>query len=215
MSKNKKNEVFMMTPERINTLSDGVFAIVMTILILDIKIDKSPHSHDALELIAKLWGLVPRIEVYIVSFLILGLFWISHHSQFHYIKKNDLNLLWINIIFLMFVSILPFSTDIAGEFTDHKLSLQILSFNLLIVNVLLSINWKYATYRHRLVDPLLSNKLINLYNRKNLITSLVFLIALILFHLEIRGSYLIYIITPFVHWYYTKQILDYQTDKTN
>ncbi len=212
MSRDVKHKVFMMTPERINTLSDGVFAIVMTILILDIKIDKSPDANDAMELISKLWGLLPRIEVYIVSFLILGLFWISHHSQFHYIKRNDLKLLWINIFFLMFVSILPFSTDIAGEFTDHNLSLLILSSNLLIVNILLSINWRYATYKHRLVDPQLSNDLIKLYNRKNVTTSIVFLVAIIMFHFEVRHCYLIYVVTPFVHWYYTKKILEYHTN---
>lgn len=202
MSKARKNEVFAMTPERINSLSDGVFAIVMTILILDIKIDKSPEVHRGSELISKLWGLIPRVEVYVISFLILGLFWISHHSQFHYIKKNDLNLQWINIVFLMCVSILPFSADVAGEFTESKLSMLILSSNLLIVNILLSLNWRYATYRHRLVDPELSDHIINLYNGKNIITSMVFLIAILLFHFDVRQCYLIYIVTPFVHWYY-------------
>lgn len=196
-----------MTPERINTLSDGVFAIVMTILILDVKIDKSPNVNDAMELVSKLWGLIPRIEVYIVSFLILGLFWISHHSQFHYIKKNDLNLLWINIFFLMFVSILPFSTDIAGEFADHKLSAIIFGFNLLIVNIILYINWRYATYEHLLVDPQLSSKLIDLYTRKNMITSVVFIIGIILIDFEVPQCYLIYMIIPVIHWYYMGRMM--------
>lgn len=207
MAKEKANKAFLLTPERLNTLSDGVFAIVMTILILDIKIERSLDSPAASELFRKLWGIVPRIEVYVISFLILGLFWISHHSQFHYIKKIDLNLLWINIIFLMFVSILPFSTDIAGEFADHKLSALIFSFNLLLVNVILYINWRYATYKHLLVDPNLNKEIISLYFKMNLLTSVVLVIAILLFNFEVPLSYAIYMVVPFIHWYYIKKIM--------
>ena len=201
---------FLLSPGRIKTLTDGLFAIVMTLLVLDIKIDHTPHVSANLELTDTLINLLPRMEIYTVSFFILGLFWVSHHTQFHFIKEIDLKCLWINISFLMFVSILPFSIDLIGEFFDFRLAVLIFGINLLIVNIFLLINWKYATNNHRLVDDDLSQELINANLKKDLISTIIFIAAIIVAHLSIHLSFLFYITIPFIHWKYSKVSHEYE-----
>src|SRR5947209_2907092 len=93
---------------RVETLADGVFAIVMTLLILDIR---APDVvRDSADLQGKLIALLPHIRGYALSFLILGVLWVGHHNQFYYIKRTDRIFLWINIAFLMCVAFIPFSS---------------------------------------------------------------------------------------------------------
>lgn len=78
--------------DRVETLADGVFAIAMTILIFNINV---PSLVQAAELPAKLLALGPRVLSYVVSFVVLGIYWIGHHNQFAYIRRADRLFLWI------------------------------------------------------------------------------------------------------------------------
>lgn len=97
---------------RIEYFSDAVFAIAMTLLVLDI-----PLPHVAPE---KLWsailGLLPQFFAYALSFLVLALNWIFHHRKFRVIRSYDTGLIWINLVFLLFVAVLPFPTSLLSEY---------------------------------------------------------------------------------------------------
>ncbi|MFM7191796.1 MAG: TMEM175 family protein, partial [Microcystaceae cyanobacterium] len=87
--------------ERINAFSDGVFAITITLLVLEIKVPEIPHELVAKELIPKLTHLFPFIVSHGISFFVLGIFWVAHHNMFAHIKKHDHVLLWLNLLFLL------------------------------------------------------------------------------------------------------------------
>jgi uncharacterized membrane protein len=116
------NEETGLSKSRIETLTDGIFAVAMTLLVLNISVPQiSSHSADIVgtELLKRLFDLWPKILSYAISFLILAIYWSGHHRQFHYIKHSDRVLVWINIMFLMFISILPFSTSLLGEYREQ------------------------------------------------------------------------------------------------
>lgn len=102
---------------RVEAFSDGVFAIVITILVLELKVPEEQGS----ELWHGLWEQWPHYAAYIVSFLIIGVMWVNHHTIFSHLKRVDRPLLFLNLLVLMVVSVIPYTTNVLAEhLTDGK-----------------------------------------------------------------------------------------------
>jgi uncharacterized membrane protein len=136
---------------RIEAISDGVFAIAMTLLVLDIHVPLPKNIHTESDLFEALGDMAPKLLAYFMSFMTLGIFWTGQTVQFTYIHKSDRNLNWLAIFFLMFVSILPFTTAFLSEFIHFKLALGVYWLNILILGILIYIHWVYAD-RHGFVN---------------------------------------------------------------
>ena len=99
---------FELSSERIQSLTDGIFAFAMTLLVINIDLPSTPHKIDP-ELLGKyLFSLWPDFFHYVLSFILLSLFWVEHHQQFYYVKKINRKALWINILNLLFVALFHF-----------------------------------------------------------------------------------------------------------
>ncbi|MFQ5986451.1 MAG: TMEM175 family protein [Thermoplasmata archaeon] len=140
-------------PVRIEALSDGVFAIVMTLLVLEIAVPTLATPVEEGELRAELLELLPEFLGYAVSFVILGIFWVVHHRQFHFVERTDRAFVWINILTLLFVALLPFSTALLSRFPESQTAVFVYGGNLLLAALAISAQWWYATLGHRLVNP--------------------------------------------------------------
>ena len=98
-------------------LTDGIFAISMTILVLSFEgVLHNPIVMSEKEFLDKIIRLLPDLLHYIESFILLGVFWFLHHQQFHYIKRTDAVLVFINILGLMFVGLVPFTTVMVSDY---------------------------------------------------------------------------------------------------
>jgi uncharacterized membrane protein len=139
-------------PGRVEALTDGVFAIVMTILVLELSIPVVAGNSTHNELTQGLISIWPKILSYVATFLILGFMWNVHHRQFNMIKRSDSVLVWLNILFLMFVALLPFSTSVLGEYLGEQLPILIYGGNFIVCMITRYILWSYATGKYRLVD---------------------------------------------------------------
>jgi uncharacterized membrane protein len=191
------NDETGLSKNRIEALTDGIFAITMTILVLDISVPQlSSHSaDDALvgdELLTRLFDLWPKIFSYGISFVILAIYWRAHHRQFHYIKHADGILIWTNIMFLMAVSFLPFSTSLLGEYIDQQISVFIYGGNSIIIAFFLYIQWRYATNHHRLADKNLDPNIIRGLPIRVLIGIIIYLIAMGVSFVNIQLSVLLF-----------------------
>jgi uncharacterized membrane protein len=181
---------------RIEALTDGIFAIVMTILVLEITV---PHlsPSDASSLLPKhLLELWPVFLSYATSFILLGFFWIGHDDQFHYIKRVNRTLLWIAIFYLMFISLIPFSTTLLGEYPDQQISVIIYGINLVILISLNYLHWWYATKDNRLVDSNINREFITIVSRRYLVGIFMIFISIAVSFININASLLMYIGTP-------------------
>ncbi len=181
---------------RIGTLTDGVFAIVMTILVLEITVPQISHSEAAIELPKQLLELWPVIQSYGTSFIILGLFWIAHDYQFHYVKRANRTFLWITIFYLMFIAFVPFSTSLIGEYGDQQISVIIYAVNISIIGFWEYIRWKYATKDHQLVDSDLNRTFITKMSRRFLLGPTIYLIAVAISFVSTQLSLVMFIATP-------------------
>jgi uncharacterized membrane protein len=129
---------------RLEALSDGLFAIVMTLLVLELKIPELPRSAPDAELVHKLREMWPAFFSFVITFLISSAFWLLHHMSFHFIRHTTRVLCWINLIFLMLVSLLPFSTALLGHNIHRQLAQLIYYGNQTLVGFGLLAHWQYA-----------------------------------------------------------------------
>ena len=193
MSGEVGNEI---SKSRIETLTDGVFAIVMTILVLEIAVPQLSHSEAAIELPKQLLELWRVILSYGTSFIILGFFWIAHYYHFHYFKRSNLTFLLITIFYLIFIAFVRFSTSLIGEYGDQQISVIIYGINISIVGFWEYVRWWYATKDHHLVDSDLDPTFITIMSRRFLLGPTIYLIAVAISFVSTQVSLVLFIATP-------------------
>ena len=130
--------------ERLAALSDGIFAVAMTLLVLDLRVPSKEGIHGEGELCAALAAMAPQLVSYLMSFLTLAIFWNGQQVQFNHFERGDRNLAWIHIVFLAGVSMMPFSTRLLAEFIGFRLALVCYWANVLGLGVVLYASWRYA-----------------------------------------------------------------------
>lgn len=141
-------------PHRLLALADGVFAIVMTILVLELGIPIIIGTAVNNELTRELANMWPEFLIYGLSFLVVGVFWLMHHFIFDSVKQYDAALSWINIFFLMCTSLLPFSTALFGEYGAKPIIAVGYGVNMFLGFVGLTSLWIYATRRGLVNDDI-------------------------------------------------------------
>jgi uncharacterized membrane protein len=187
---------FVLTTRRIEALADAIFAFAMTLLVLTLALPDATQTKLSLsQLLADQW---PKFFNYGLSFLLLAIFWIVHHQQFHLIRRTDRRHVWINIGILMFVALMPFSTDVVGDYEHETLAELLFSANLLILGLLFLLNWWYACWNHRLVDHDLSRETIVSGIRRGCITPVVAAVSMVLSLFIPRWGLTVYMLIPVI-----------------
>ena len=184
-----------LTTERITAFSDGVFSIAITLLVLNLRVPIVPQSKpgDLLDQLHTQW---PSLLSYILSFVIVGIYWVAHHNMFHYIKRSDRPFLWINILLLMCVAFIPFPAGLLGEYPQQRISVIIYASSLILTNLMLSLLWWYATSNHRLVDQDLDPHFVRVVNRRNMTAPVVYLVSIGLSILSPLASLIVFFLFP-------------------
>jgi uncharacterized membrane protein len=131
--------------ERIAALSDGLFAIAMTLIVFEIRLPESGPIHSDGDLIAALGLLAPRVVTYLMSFLTLGIFWGGQQTQLNLFARADHHLTWLHLTFLAAVAMMPFSTSLLAEFISFRTALLLYWANIAVLGVILYVAWGYAS----------------------------------------------------------------------
>ena len=181
---------------RIESLTDGIFAFGMTLLVLGAGYPFAVETLANRPVSQILLSSIPDIILYIISFLILATFWVAHHTQFHHVRYIDRTLLWLNIIILMFVAFIPFSSSIAGVFPANPLAAGVLEVHLLVTGLLFHFQWRYITGNHRLVDPSLPSFVIRRGYEVTLIIPVLSCVGLALALFSVPYGLAVYILVP-------------------
>jgi uncharacterized membrane protein len=138
------NEVAGQSVERLAALSDGLFAVAMTLLVLNLHAPASEAVHTEADLWRALVTLAPRLLVYLTSFLTLGIFWAGQQTRHNFLARGDRNLAWIHLAFLFAVSLVPVSTALIAEFIGYRIALLTYWANILLIGTILLASWRYA-----------------------------------------------------------------------
>ena len=139
------NRVAGQSVERLAALSDGIFAVAMTLLVLDLRVPASEAVHSEHDLWRALVVLAPRLVIFLMSVMTLGIFWVGQQTQINHFARCDRNLAWIHIAFLCAVCLVPFSTSLLAEYIHYRIALLVYWFNILLLGATLYWSWSYAT----------------------------------------------------------------------
>ncbi|MBP1946854.1 TMEM175 family protein [Methanobacterium petrolearium] len=197
-----------MTTSRIETLVDGIFAIAMTLLVLSIGVPTITGNLNETAFQHELLALWSNILCYALSFWILSGFWRNNHQQFQFIKRSNPTLITINVVWLLFIALMPFSTEIIAEYGGTYFTANVIfQLNLFLAGFLYIINWQYAT-RNGLLDEDISERTIKMLNISSVILPTLSLIALVLSYYVLAWSSLVYLIHPFLKKMLQNKFLD-------
>jgi len=181
-----------MNKARIESFSDGVFAVAMTLLVLDIKIPVTDYVNDAQ--VAHIFAeLLPIILLYMASFFVLAVIWINHHFIFHLFAKavnRQLNLL--NMLYLMFVVLVPFSVEFMSIYAQAKTAVILYGVNLFIIVFISTVMTRYIRHNAELIHPDLSERLINQSQFRARMSLLFYPLGIICAFFWIPGSFFFY-----------------------
>jgi len=145
------NKTEGLSPHRLEALSDGIFAFAMTLLVLNFNVPKAIKGIGSKELSDIILSQADRFESYFLSFALLAIFWLVNQQIFHHIEKTDEKHLWMNILTLMFVVFIPFSTSLVSEYPDRTSGEFFFALNIFLVSLSIQLGWIYANWERRLV----------------------------------------------------------------
>jgi uncharacterized membrane protein len=138
------NQIAGQSVERLAALSDGIFAVAMTLLVLDLRVPAMEAVHSEHDLWRSLAVLAPQIVMYMMSFLTLGIFWVGQQTLLNHLSHSDRGLTWIHLAFLFAVTLTPFSTRLLAEFAAYRTTLLIYWGNIVLLGGALYVSWGCA-----------------------------------------------------------------------
>lgn len=137
--------------ERLAALSDGIFAVAMTLLVLDLRVPEGARLASESGLLAALLHLAPRLGIYAMSFLTLGIFWVGQQTQLSHLDRSNRDITWMHLFFLFAVTLVPFTTSLMAAYFAFRTALLLYWFNILLLGAALLAAWR-CSLRSGLVD---------------------------------------------------------------
>jgi uncharacterized membrane protein len=159
--------------QRLEALVDGIFAVAMTLLVLDIKLPENVVYATDGALWARLVTLERHFLIYVISFLVIGMYWIGHHMQYHFVRLVDRRMIWINLVYLLLVSFVPFTTDLVGDHKDLALPIAIYGGTLLALSGTAFVHTRYLARHPALATSTFTRETAGLFERRAALFALV------------------------------------------
>lgn len=195
---NTQVKPFELGKNRIEALSDGIFAIVMTLLVFELKTSDLPQHASNIQLAPALFEMWPKFLSYAVSFIGLGIYWVAHHYMYHSIRHSDRTLLWLNILFFMFVSLLPFSASLINSFGQTQIAPLFFGANLTLIGWTLYFQWIYAASKRDLMADFVTREYADSVKFRFLIIPIIATIAMLLCFWSVEVLLIVYaLLLPF------------------
>jgi uncharacterized membrane protein len=154
--------------EHVISFSDAIFAFAITLMALSIDIPDLPSNLTQSELLDKLYGLFPQFESYIISFAVIAIFWVSYHQVFNHIKGSHIIMVYLNLLFLLLITLLSLSTSLVINYGGYHIPYIIYSLMVILTSSLLAMIWWHATK-----DKLLINKNLHQFYIKGVMINLI------------------------------------------
>jgi len=168
---------------RLEAFSDGVFAIAITLLILEIKVPGAEELKN-ISLPRYLWDQWPKYFAFVFSFLVLGIYWTNHHYLFKLYKRTDHWFNLLNVFFLMTISFLPFPSAILGEYVrepeQFAASVRFYAVGIALPAFVWLISWLYASHNKRIIDTRLNDAFVKHLTRQFFISNVIYISAILL-----------------------------------
>jgi uncharacterized membrane protein len=178
---------------RILAISDGVFAFAVTLLVLDLFVPVLSYGATSGDLGQALSKEYLSFVSYLLSFFIAGIWWNAHNRNFSFLRDADSRLRWLNLLFLIWIALLPFFTKILNQYANLQLAVVLYAFDQAGAGFFMTLSWWYSSRNHRLVDGSLKDRTIKYVTLRNAVAPLFFIISM---GLSFFGA-----IVAFISWF--------------
>jgi uncharacterized membrane protein len=183
--------------ERIVFFSDAVMAIAITLLAIDLKVPEIDATTAAAELPVQLRALGPQFMSFVISFFVIGIYWTSHHRYFRFIKRYDGRLIALNLLFLLFIVLMPFVASLFGQYYNLPLGMSVYAAAVSATGLSMGALWWYASHGHRLIDEHLDTSFIRVRSIA-MAVPLLFLVSIPFAFFSQTLTIVIWCLTPLV-----------------
>ena len=184
-------------PARVLALTDGVFAIIITLLVLEIHVPELTQGHTLNQALRELR---PSLVAFVISFVLAGMYWVGHRDLFALIRRTDRGLVWLNILFMLPLCLLPFGAGMIGRYDQEPVALRIYGLVLVTIAIMRTVIWLYATNRPQLLWQRLDDRQRRAGLALNLYPGLVYLLAFLVAKAAPGVSLLIYAGLPVLYF---------------
>ena len=184
-------------PARVLALSDGVFAVVITLLVLEIHVPELTQGQSLAEALAEIR---PSFNAFVITFILTGLYWVGHRDLFALIRRTDRGLVWLNLLYLLPVCLLPFSAGLLARYDQEPAALHIYGLVLLAIAVMRVVIWLYTTSRPHLLWQRLDDRQRRAGLALAVFPALIYLLAILVAAAAPTLSLLIYAGAPLLYF---------------
>ncbi|HMJ48763.1 MAG TPA: TMEM175 family protein [Ferruginibacter sp.] len=185
--------------ERMILFSDAVFAIAITLLVIEMKVPEIPHNLVTEQsLVTGLAHLIPKFIGFLISFVLIGLYWTVHHRLFGFVVNFNQKLLWLNLFYLMGIVLMPFSTGFYSEYITHLLKSPVMIYvaNISYIGITNFILWKYVSNpKHRLTEGL-NPQVSNYFSLRAITVPVIFIIMALIYFIAPKLAVVIPLCIP-------------------
>ena len=188
----QSDSVHYVNLERLIFLVDGVFAITITLLVLELR----PPEDSLTNLAEGLQGMLPRLSIYLIAFYSIANHWVVHQRMFRHITSADTTLLWLTLLSLLFVTLIPAATAIVGRFPSEGLAVAIFSANSFFQAFVNWVFWGYVLKRYDQFAEQSNPQLLKITTQVWLVISVGWLVSIPLGFLNVNVAYAAWIIWP-------------------
>jgi uncharacterized membrane protein len=178
---------------RTETLSDGVFSIAATLLVLNLEVPSVPEREAARELPRAVLDLAPDLLSYALSFLVILAFWMAHRASFRYVTHANRRLSWLNGLFLMVIAFIPFSTGLFDRYSDDPFAIVVYAGSLALARLMLTAIWWYASADPTLIRDGVSPREIRFHRLNGLGVSFVFAFSIGIAYVSVWAAVIVWI----------------------
>ena len=178
--------------EHITSFADAIFAFSITFMAITIDIPNLSRNLTQAQVIEKLLESVPEFEIYVISFFVIGVYWIAYHQVFNRIVGSHWIMTWLTLIFLFFITLIPFATNLEIGF-NYPIVFVLYSIVLAMAGVLLTITWLHAT-KNKLIDKSLTERQIHAISLEAILPTFVVLLSVLVSFIDLQTAYYFWIV---------------------
>lgn len=178
--------------EHITSFADAIFAFSITFMAITIDIPNLARNLTQAQVIEKLLESIPDFEIYVTSFFVIGVYWIAYHQVFNRIVGSHWIMTWLTLIFLFFITLIPFATNLEIGF-NYQIVFVLYALDLTMAGALLTIIWMHAT-KNNLIDKNLTQRQIHAISLEAILPTVVFLLSILVSVIDLQIAYYFWIL---------------------
>ena len=178
--------------DHVISFADAIFAFSITFMAISINIPNLSQNLTQTQVIDKLLESIPEFEIYAISFFVIGVYWIAYHQMFNQIVGSNYTMTWLTLIFLFFITLIPFATNLEIGF-NYQIIFVLYALVLTMAGALLTITWLHAT-KNKLIDQNLTQTEIQSISVEAILPAVVFSLSILVSFINLQAAYYFWIL---------------------